>query len=398
MGHGKTVSPDIVAEGLGAVEARFGALERYRQGPSFWVSHPERGRPILETLKAAEVRTIGRSAGGREITALAYGVKEPLDASCDNLSSCMEAVTPADNGRARDRDRLYPPAFFGATRRRRTVLVLQGAIHGGELTGTVAGFNLCRVIETGRDLRDKPWPRLSQLAREARIVFIPWLNPDGTARHPIHTCMELPDGLDRVLNEGMYRHGATYPYPLCKRTFPIPVGEAIHLGSYYNDHGINLQYDVFREALQPETLAWMRCYRDERPDAVLNFHCDNGSMIHAPSAVPEALRAVALRLGGAVMQRLTGEGYRTLPTSWEGASEPVPAMTQNAAIWHVSGALPLLCELPDGMGVPMTPDELLDVGLIAIEETLDFARTHGVRAYENLTKRREAESEKERKT
>jgi Zinc carboxypeptidase len=364
-----------------AIESAFGDLSRYRHGSACWISHVDRGLPFLEGLREGNVRVIGRSVAGREILAVAYGEKEALDHTCDNLQSCLDAGLRNDNRGIWDDQRAYPPSFFGSKRRLRPVVVLQGAIHGGELSGTAAGFNLCQVIETGVDLKGKPWPKLQELAKETRILFIPWANPDGSARHPIHAGRDIPAALDDRLGRGIYRNGVGHEYPACKSVFPIPPETAIHMGSYYNDNGVNLQYDVFREALQPETLAWMRYYRTERPDAVINFHCDNGSMIHEPSAVPEACRELALRVAAAVQQRLKLEGCRTWPVRGQGRPDPIPAISQNSAIWHVSGALPLLCEMPDGIGVPMSMEEIVDIGLLAVEEVLSFAHTQTLRPH-----------------
>lgn len=373
---------------LSIIEAEFGDLGAYRTAPEFWITHPDRGLPFLDTLRGVTVHTIGKSAGGLDIVAVECGRKEALDITCDNLQSCLDSGLRGGNRGDRDEVRIYPPAFFGSKRRRRPVLALQGAIHGGELSGTAASFNLLQVIETGADLRGKPWPTLRELACRTRILFIPWLNPDGTARWPLRSAGNIPSGLGQRLTQGIGKDGGTsYTYPSSKAVFPIPPEKTAYMGSYYNDNGVNLQYDVFGVEREPETQAWMRYYRAERPDAVINFHCDSGSMFHTPAAVPEGYRALALRIGAVTQQRLVREGFRNLAYSWIGMPETVPVINQNSAIWHVCGALPLLCEMPAGISAqPMSEDQIVDIGLLAIEEVLFFAHTQGLRPYENWEK------------
>jgi len=121
--------------------------------PRFLAGSAERRNAFLKTLKSGVVRSIGRSAGGRDIVAVEYGEKEPLDTKMDNLQSALaSSLVPPDP------TNIFPASFYGSKRRSRPVVVLQGAVHGSEFTGTVASLNLCRIIETGADLRGKTWP------------------------------------------------------------------------------------------------------------------------------------------------------------------------------------------------------------------------------------------------
>src|SRR5689334_14995966 len=76
----------------------------------------------------------GRSAGGRPLVAIGYGDKEPL-ARAANLSSALAAHRPE--------------AFFGEQRRRKQVLLIVSALHGGEMESIAAVLNLVSVLETG---------------------------------------------------------------------------------------------------------------------------------------------------------------------------------------------------------------------------------------------------------
>ena len=54
---------------ISVIEKEFGDLSPYSEPPGFWVSKPEAGMRFMETLEHANVRVIGTTAGGREISA-----------------------------------------------------------------------------------------------------------------------------------------------------------------------------------------------------------------------------------------------------------------------------------------------------------------------------------------
>ncbi|MCC7518898.1 MAG: hypothetical protein IT578_06910 [Verrucomicrobiae bacterium] len=380
---------------LSVITAEFGDLSRWMKRPDFWVDRPETGLPFLRSLKTASVRAIGRSAGGREIHAVEMGEKEALDATTDNLTSALASVHVPPDPTA-----VFPPSFYGKTRRRKPVLALQGGIHGGELTGTVAMLNLCKVVEDGTDLRGKAWPVLQELARGVRLAMIPWLNPDGVERWPFHDTSGLPDDLYARCMMGVAKDGAKYQYPSMKDVFPIPPEKTAFMGAYFNDAGVNLQYDWPSLDRQPETRAWMRYYLDERPDGVLIWHCNAGSMMGSPEAyLPEGFQHEFSRLAGAVQSRLRREGHRVTRMSWAGlVGMGRPYLNQISAVYHVCGAFPIMAELPCGTAhAPFTAEEMLDIGLLTIEETLAYAHQDGLRPYENWekVKRQRASARKE---
>ncbi len=356
----------------------FGSLDKYKACPDFWKSTPENSMNFIDSLNQAVVGTIGQSAGGRDIIAIEYGDKEEFDATVNNLQSCLASKISNPDPTA-----IFPEEFYGTKRRTKPVLVLQGALHGGELTGTVASLNLCSIIENGIDLRGKAWPELQKMAKQYRILIIPWLNPDGTARSEIPCSAGIPASLYSRLTMGSNKDGSPSIYPDNKKRYPEP--DMAYLGSYFNDNGYNLQYDFCEIEHQPETKAWMKYYLDEKPDAVVAWHCDSGSMISSPPALlPVGFQHQISRIGGAVKQSLSRKGYDITRLSWA----QLPGMgkdnlTQIEAIYHNCGALPILCELPAGAdNKPFTADEMLDVGLITLEELLFFGLEDGFRPYE----------------
>lgn len=331
----------------------FGELDKYRACPAFWKAVPEDSLEFISSLRRATVRVIGRSAGAREIIALEYGGKEEIGGTIDNLQSAL-AVKSSDP----DPTLIFPEEFYGVRRRDKPVLVLQGALHGGELTGTVASLNLCNIIESGVDLRGKAWPELQAMAERCRILVIPWLNPDGTARAGISCPSGAPSALYSRFTLGVQKDGSPFAYPANKRQYPVRLAEVAYLGSYYNDAGRNLHYDFCETERQPETKAWMDYYRGEKPDAVVAWHCDGGSIISFPPAIlPVGFQHQVSRISGAVRQGLRRKGYDIDRLSW--AQLPglgKDNLTQIEAIYQVCGALPLLCELPAGAdNRPFTP-------------------------------------------
>lgn len=365
------------------IEKEVGSLETWTTAPTFWKALPKDGMPFVWSLASAQLRTIGRSSGGREIVAVEYGEREPVDALCDNLHSAIASkIDPPDP------TDIFPSFFYGARRRARPVLALQGALHGSELTGTVAMLNLCQVIETGADLRGKSWPDLREVARATRLVMIPWLNIDGASRAPWGYFVGMPPKASALISHGVGKEGMVVSYPEAKRYFPVPPERVHFLGTYYNDAGYNLQYDTFTLVRQPETQAWMAYYLAERPDGVLIWHCNAGSMIGPPSYyLPPGHQLQEARIAGAVRARLVRDGYavgRLSRAQLPGMGKPY--LEQVAAVYHVCGAMPVMCELPEGSCAPFSAEDMLDIGLITIEETLRFAHTDGLRPYEWWTK------------
>jgi len=362
------------------ITERFGDLSRWQACPPYWTAKPDAGRRFMDTLREASIHAIGRSAGGREVWAIEYGAREPLTVTSNSLHSSL-----AGEGGGPDPTRIFPESFYGQGRRRRPVLAIQGAIHGGELAGTVAALNLCRVIETGRDLRDRAWPRLQELARDARILILPWLNADGAARWPIPNTSGIPAELLGLCLHGVWRDGRPCRYGEHQRCYPLPLDQLAFLGCYFNAAGFNLQYDFGLPQRQPETLAWMEYFLAERPDGVLVCHSNAGSMMGPPEYyLPLGHQHELSRLAGAVRLRLMREGFATGRLSWAGLpGMGRPLFDQSTAVYHVCGALPMLCEFPHGgEDAPFTCEQMLDIGLLTLEEILFYAHHDGLRPYE----------------
>jgi hypothetical protein len=365
------------------LQALFGDLSPWRDAPPFYPAHPSLGLPFIKTLKNATVRTIGRSAGGRDILAIEYGQKEPVNAGTDNLQSALASgLVPPDP------TAIFPKSFYGAARRTKPVVVLQGAIHGGEITGSAASLNLCAILETGCDLRGRPWPELQAMAKGVRLCIVPWLNIDGAARSPVMHDSGLPIAIGGPMTGGIKKDGTPLHYPAFKDIFPIPAADMAFMGTYFNDAGVNLQYDFCLPRRQPETTAWMDYYLSERPDGVVIWHCNGGSLIGPPGYyLPPGHQLEEARIAGGVHARLLREGYdhpvagRISWASLPGMGKPF--IEQSTAVYHACGAMPVMCELPSGSKEYFCSlDDLLTIGLLTIEEILRYAHNEGLRPYE----------------
>lgn len=364
------------------IEKQFGSMLQYEQAiPDYWLSLPENSADFLSSIKKGRIVEIGRSAGGRPIIAIEYGEKEKIITESDQLSSSI-AATAASTA---DPTMVFPPAFFGTQRRKNPVIIFQGALHGNEYTGTVASLNLCSILETGTDLRGTRWDKLKDAAEKCRIIVIPWLNPDGAARSLFASYVGLPGALVSMLTQGVFKDGKPLGYPVTTG-YPLKVDDFSYLGAYFNDSGFNLQYDFCSCERQPETLAWMRYYLAERPDCVINWHCNGGSMITEPEgSLPAGYQHLNSYIAGTVQRRLRREGLQLGRLSWQHLPGKM-ILNQNASIYHVCGALPLCIEMPTGAIYPNTPlythEQILDTGLYAIEEIIDCGLDDGFRPYE----------------
>lgn len=331
------------------------------EAPPFWKSTVEEVEAFFATCHRAEVRQIGKSSGGRPVLAAAYGPKEVRE----RRMSFSAAVTHKE-----------PGAYFGA-RRQRPALLIASTIHGAEVEGTVTCLNFASVLETGHDLRGEDWPRLAELAASFRVVIMPLMNPDGRARVPVKHLAGAD--LETLCHYGIGRRkdGTLVPYDGPYGDHPLRQDDLEFMGGYFNDRGVNLLYDDFLGDRCPETDAFLSLARDEAPDCVLNLHsCGTGPFFNpGDQYVPEAFRHRQTAFSEVVAARLRAEELR--PRSNRPALRDLGFCLYN--VWHlVCGALPLTFEFPHGYaGKPFTHDEILDIGLITLEEVMSLGLYEG---------------------
>jgi hypothetical protein len=330
--------------------------------PSFYRTSVDAIQETLATVRQGKVWEFGRSAGGRPLLAVAYGEKEPI-ARAANLSSALAAK--------------QPEAFFGTERRKKQVLLIVSAIHGGEMESIAGVLNLCSVLETGQDLKGKPWPALAAAAEQLRLVMVPCLNPDGRARIPADDPTAWTEDEQEKYRHGLYPDGSRIGWPACKVPHPRRPDEHSFLGSYFNDAGVNPHHGVFlTPSIAPETHAALALALEETPDCVLDLHsCGAGPFfLLGDAALPESYSRRAYYIEGftrpLLLERL-GIYRPWTSAGFEGA------LTMISAYHHLCGALPLLFEGAHGAheGNRYTHEQIVDTYLTVFEGVM----TVGVR-------------------
>ena len=356
-------------------------LREVEKIPDFWVGSVSEVDLFLDThIQKGSVENIGTTAGGRRIRAVGYG--QPRNAKGTTTFSGSLGF-----GNVR--------AYTGTDAGKRVYLGIAG-VHGGEFEGIVGMVNLLAVLETGSDLRGKPWPGITAAARALdRIIIIPVVNADGRDRVPLR--MEWYRGSDETIpeyfNTGGWPDGRNIGWPDCKQFIPLDFSSTQFPGGYPNDNGVNIQHDDFFGHRQPETEALLELAARERPDLILNMH--TGAvfpLMHRPFC-ETALTPVFDELFRRVQTGLTEWG---LQASGEPRSEADPARVATPSPYNLDTALNLHCgalsvviESPshaastakrDGKSFRFTPEDLLDAQLICHQQAMKFLADTGGRS------------------
>jgi hypothetical protein len=348
--------------------------------PDFWISTYNEVTDFLKkTVRKGEVEVIGTSAGGRPIRAVVYG--KPRQGKGTTTFSGSLGFGDVRAYRGPDHDK--------------TVYMGMAAVHGGEFEGIVGMVNLISVIETGKDLRGKEWPGLTEVvAKLDRLILIPIVNPDGRVRIPLR--MELYRDTDFIvaeyLNTGGKADGTITGWPQIKEFIPMDFSKPGFPGGYPNDAGVNIQHDNFLGKKQPETKALFKLTELEKPDLILNMHTGAVYMrMDRPLGEP-ALHPAFDTLFRYVHSELAIKGlqYANDPKI---AGDPDQASTgvynlDGALDWHC-GALSVVVESPSHSfsGNSATkaakiesPDNLLDAQLICHQQAMRFLAETGGRS------------------
>jgi hypothetical protein len=348
--------------------------------PDFWLaSVNEIERHLATGVKKGRVVTLGRSAGGRPVRAVHYG-QPRAGRGATTFSGSLGFGDPK--------------AYRGPDHGKRVYLALCG-VHGGEFEGMAGAVNLLSVLETGADLRGKPWPAIAAAAeRIHRILVIPILNPDGRARVPLR--MIKHRGRDETVHEyfntGGKKDGSIIGWPQCKEFIPLDFRSVQFPGGYPNDAGVNLMHDDFFGARQPETGALLRLCAEERPDLILNMHT-GASWMHPlrPFSEP-ALTPVFESLYRDIMTALTRAGLAAtddIARHSDPSRERMSPYNLDTVLNLHCGALSVVVESPAHdyspdlrMGQPWrhTPDLLIDAQMICHGAAMNFLAATGGRS------------------
>jgi predicted deacylase len=352
--------------------------------PDFWVSTVDGVAGFLrERVRTGKVEVIGASAGGRPIRAVIYG-----HAREGKGTTTFSGAIGAGAMRA----------YFGPDFDKRVYLAM-ASVHGGEFEGIVGLVNLLSVLETGKDLRGRPWPEIVAAAGQIdRLIVIPIVNVDGRARVPLR--IEAFRGTDgtiaQYMNTGGWPDGRLIGWPECKVFIPLDMSRTQFPGGYPNDNGINIMHDDFLGARQPETQALLELAARERPDLILNLHTGAGwENYYTRMLRPVAEDVLTPAFNGLYRAVQTGLALAGLQASGDPAVEADPARAPrnvfnlDTALDFHCGALSVVVESPShgyagknpqGGEVRQSADRLLDAQLVVQQEAMKYLVNAGGRA------------------
>jgi len=350
--------------------------------PDFWISTVEGvDRFLDQRIQKGTVRNIGTTAGGRPIRAVFYGQPRARKGTTTFSGSLgFEDVR----------------AYLGPDYAKKVFLGLAG-VHGGEFEGIVGMVNFLAVLETGRDLRGKPWPEIVSTAKVLdRIIVVPIVNVDGRARVPVRMFKFSPSketAVHQYFNTGAWRDGTNIGWPACKAFIPLDFSRTQFPGGYPNDAGVNIQHDdFFGLGRQPETQALFDLTAQERPDLTLNMHAGGAPFMRAnrsfiePALMPvfEALyRRVQGRLALAKLQASDDPSLESEPGNLS-----LSTFNLDTALNLHCGALSVLFEAPShafpvrnrkGETLVHKPEDILDAELVVRQECMKFLADTGGR-------------------
>ncbi|MDA0712278.1 MAG: M14 family zinc carboxypeptidase, partial [bacterium] len=259
----------------------------------------------------------------------------------------------------------------------RQTLLLVGGVHGMEVEAIAGLVNLLHILEGGKDLRGRPWPAIRRFADRLRLLIVPLANPDGRARTRIPSLVGLTAQDQAYYGQGMWKDGSLITWLGSKEFMPLPLDKVIFSGGYPNDDGVNLMHDVSPAGcLATETRALMALAETEIIDACLNMH----SYPFGPALLPHDKFCPAANyphthiLAKRVHHRLHQSDLRPLKIPDRNyRPQPDGSFNMGSAMHHASGCLSLCLESPHGLvECPYTYEELLDIQLLTIEETMRF--------------------------
>ena len=348
--------------------------------PAFWISsYDEVNEFLIRTVRKGQLKAIGTSSGGRQIQAVFYGKSRQGEGTTTFSGSLGFGDVRAYRGPDHNKK-----VYMGIA-----------AIHGGEFEGIVGIVNLISVIETGKDLRGKEWPEITDvMSKLDRVILIPVVNPDGRVRIPLR--MELYcDTIYTVheyLNTGGKPDGTITGWPQIKEFIPMDLSKPGFPGGYPNDAGVNIQHDDFAGKKQPETQALFDLAGREKPDLIINMHTGAVYMrMDRPLGEP-ALRTAFDTLFRYVHSELAINGLQQTDDP-ENEGNPLRASTgvynlDGALNWHC-GALSVVVESPSHsfsgnsttqLAKIESPDNLLDAQLICHQQAMKFLAETGGRS------------------
>jgi carboxypeptidase T len=209
-----------------------------------------------------------------------YPSYDALEASWDTLGARTSVVGHSVRGRPLRVHELGDPG--GPT------ILLSGQLHGMEAIG---GLGLRAAVEALLG---------SAVARRARLVVMPVVNPDAAA-------VSLDTGRARRSNARGVDLNRNFPTPATRRSWHPFAGSASRWSPYYRGPAA---------LSEPESLALAELARAVRPRLSLGFHSQGGLLLHpwGYSTAPHP-RAAEYRALGAAFVGAQARRYRVSPGS-----------------------------------------------------------------------------------
>ena len=294
--------------------------------PEFWKTDLETIEKFAKTVKLAEVKSLCKSAGGRDVWCFSYGEKQIITHKANYSSACG----------AHDKS-CYAPVDG-----KKPVVILLGDVHGCEVEGTAAIMNLISLMETGKDLGGCEQPALVKAAKKVRLVLVPVCNVDGRARVKPAAMAGLTGDELRYWTQGTWKDGSLCGWPDCKKQHPIK-DYVDFLGGYYNDDGINLMHDNFFRPMARETQAILDLCDSESADWVIHLHGGSNSVnaLLQPTYVAYetkmAIKELSVRCNAAAQPEGLAFTISNVLEKEQGATPP--SFNLVSATHHVCGAV-----------------------------------------------------------
>ena len=348
--------------------------------PDFWVgSVDEVYRFLDQRVRKGAVERYGTTAGGRPMRVALYG--QPRNAKGTTTYSGSLGF-----GDVR--------AYLGPDHARKVYMAI-GCVHGGEIEGVVGLVNLISVLETGSDLRGKPWPKITAAAAQLdRILLIPITNVDGRARVPFRMLRNWDRNTDvqEYFNTGGWKGGKIIGWPTCKQFIPLDFSKVGFPGGYPNDAGVNIQHDDFFNHPQPETRALFELTARERPDLILNMHTGGAFTMVLHELIEPSLNAAWDGLYRRVHTALTLaklRGSDDVTREADPSRERQGVFNLSTALNMNSGALAILIESPshasstavrNGQPFTHTADDIVNAQLTCHQESMQYLAETGGRS------------------
>ena len=332
--------------------------------PEFWITNLDHIDRQAKAARRATVRELTRSAGGRPLYAFCYGEKQMIESTANYSSACGA----------------FDRTCYAPSEGKKPVVLLLGAVHGAEVEGTAALVNLIHCLEEGKDLRGDENAALMKAVKGIRLVIVPVCNPDGRARLPYESVLGMTMEEQRYWFQGTWKDGTLCDYPRCKKIHPIKA-VSDHLGSYFNDDGVNIMHDNFFRPMARETQALLDLADEEKADFIIQLHGGSNScnsLLPTHYVTRESLMAVHdLSVLCNEQAKREGLAFTICPVPERESGETPPSFNLASALHHVCGAVSAVFEsnqhVADHPGVKLTHEQVYRSHLILLEQLFNIA-------------------------